>query len=356
MKNPNQKDKKAIFIKTKNIGDSIILTSAIKALPDDFKYVDIVCFSESKPIFEMNPRVRNIFTIPRDEKGFNKLLSYFYIFLKASREHYDLLAHFSIDWRGALFARFLNVDVSVAKNSIRRGSFWKKSFSLVANVALKNRPAAEQDVDLLRKVGVCNPLEAPNYQIKVSSTTKDQIKQWISKQFNNEINKNLIIIHAASKWKFKEIPIEIWCDVIDKLISEGMNVVISGSAADFGTNQAILDLCHKKPKLTKNFTLVETAALIECADLLISIDTMAIHLASALETPVIAIFGPNNEKNWAPWKVLHKIIALSENDSPSFACRPCGIDGCGSSKISNCLQAINPQLIINNALTILAHR
>ena len=45
MKNYNEKDKKAIFIKTKNIGDSIILTSAIRALPDDFKCVDIVCFS-----------------------------------------------------------------------------------------------------------------------------------------------------------------------------------------------------------------------------------------------------------------------------------------------------------------------
>ena len=356
MKNFNKKEKNAIFIKTKNIGDSIILTSAISALPEDFKYVDIVCFAESKPIFEMNPRVRNIFTIIRNEKGLKKFLGYFNVFLNVSRERYDLLIQFSIDWRGALLSRFLDVDVSVARNNIRRGVLWKKSFSLIANVALRNRPAAEQDVDLLRKVGVYNALEAPKYQITISPSIKKKVKQWISDQFNDDLNKKLIVIHAASKWKFKEMPIVTWGTVIDKLISEGMSVVISGSEDDLSMNQAIYDLCHKKPKLTKSFTICETAALIECADLLVSIDSMAIHLASAVETPVIAIFGPNNEKNWAPWKVLHKIIALSEIDSPSYACRPCGLDGCGGSKISNCLHAINPHLIINSALAILADR
>ena len=133
-----------------------------------------------------------------------------------------------------------------------------------------------------------------------------------------------------------------------------MNVVISGSIDDLHTNQKIHDLCYKKPILTENFTLTETAALLECADLLISIDSMVIHLASAISTPVIAIFGPNNEKNWAPWKVPYKVIALSEKDSPSFACRPCGFDGCGGSKISNCLQGIKSDLIVKNALAILA--
>jgi heptosyltransferase-3 len=352
MKNFDQKVKKAIFLKTKNIGDSIILTSAIKALPEDYKYVDIVCFSESKPIFEMNPRVRYIFTVSKEEKGLKKILSYFYILFKVSREQYDFLAQFSIDWRGALLARFLDINVSVAKNNIRRGSVWKKSFSVIANVAPRNRPAAEQDVDLLRKAEIYSEVEAPSYQIEVPSNIIKQVRAWILQHFNK--NEKLIVIHAASKWKFKEVSSEIWRDVIDALIRQGFGVVISGSKDDLIANQKIYDLCHKKPILTENFSLTETAALLECADLLISIDSMAIHLASAVNTPVIAIFGPNNEKNWSPWRVLHRIIALSENDSPSYACRPCGLDGCGGSKISNCLLGIKPALIINNALAILA--
>lgn len=356
MKNLNQKDKKAIFFKTKNIGDSIILTSAIRALPENYKFVDIVCFVESKPIFEMNSRVRNIFTISKEKNIPKKILNYLHIFLRASKERYDFLGQFSIDWRGALFARFLDANISVAKNNSRRGIFWKKSFTLIANVALRNRPAAEQDVDILRKAELYSELEAPGYQIKVPSNINKQLRVWISEKFHNNKGSKLIVIHAASKWKFKEISIQTWGEVINKLMNYGMNVVISGSIDDLHTNQKIQDICNKKPTLTGNFSLTETAALLECSDLLISIDSMIIHLASAINTPVIAIFGPNNEKNWAPWKVPHKIIALSEKDSPSFACRPCGYDGCGGSKISNCLQGIKSDLIVKNALAILASR
>ncbi len=42
--------KTALFLKTKNIGDSIILTSSIAALPKTFKYVDVVCLPESEPV------------------------------------------------------------------------------------------------------------------------------------------------------------------------------------------------------------------------------------------------------------------------------------------------------------------
>jgi len=51
--------KKALFLKTKHIGDSVILTSAIAALPEEFA-VDVLCFKESEPIFSMCPRVQNI--------------------------------------------------------------------------------------------------------------------------------------------------------------------------------------------------------------------------------------------------------------------------------------------------------
>ena len=72
-----KKNKTALFLKTKNIGDSIILTSAIAALPEEYEFVDVVCLPGSKEIFQMCPRVRNIFIIPRHLKGFKKWVFYF---------------------------------------------------------------------------------------------------------------------------------------------------------------------------------------------------------------------------------------------------------------------------------------
>lgn len=345
--------KSALFLKTKNIGDSIILTSSIAALPKTFKYVDVVCLPESERIFKMNPRVRDVFVIPRHLKGLQKLSAYYNLFRKLISNHYDFLAQFSVDWRGALLARLLNVDLSVAREASRRGSFWHQSFDVIAPFQ-DNRPVAQQDVDLLRVAHLYKKKEAPPYQLEVPHKNQLRIKQWLKAQ---NISKNkLIVIHASSRWKFKEIPIETWATIIDTLKSKNMYVVLSGSKDDLKTNEAIRDLCKLKPVLTNNFSLEDTAALYKIADLIVTIDSMSTHLASAMKTPVVSIFGPTNDLNWRPWKVKYEVVALSIADDPTFSCRPCGMDGCEGTKISQCLVQMSPQMILKSIESTLKNK
>ena len=341
-----------MFLKTKNIGDSIILTSAISALPKDYQYVDIVCLPESEPIFKMHPRVRHVFVIPRHLKGFSKVMAYIKFYQKITSYSYDLLAHFSNDWRGALLQRIFPAKLSVARRTHRRGQFWHQSFDILTESLDDIRPIAEQDVDLLRAVGLYGNVKAPSYLVKASINQKSKIKNWLSKH-SVVSNKKLVVIHAPSRWKFKELPIATWVNVIDKLKEKKFEVVLCGSKEDLSTNQAIYALCKMKPILTDKFSLEDTAALYSLAHLVLSIDSMSTHLASATQTPVISIFGPSNEKNWGPWGGKHRVIALTSEDAPTFACRPCGQDGCEGSKISQCLVQMNPSMIIHEALKML---
>ena len=341
-----------MFLKTKNIGDSIILTSAISALPKDYQYVDIVCLPESEPIFKMHPRVRHVFVIPRHLKSFSKVMAYIKFYQEITSYSYDLLAHFSNDWRGALLQRIFPAKLSVARKTHRRGQFWHQSFDILTESLDDIRPIAEQDVDLLRAVGLYGNVKAPSYLVKASINKKSKIKNWLSKH-SVVSNKKLVVIHAPSRWKFKELPIATWVNVIDKLKEKKFEVVLCGSKEDLLTNQAIYALCKMKPMLTNNFSLEDTAALYSLAHLVLTIDSMSTHLASATQTPVISIFGPSNEKNWGPWGGKHRVIALTSKDAPTFACRPCGQDGCEGSKISQCLVQMNPSMIIHEALKML---
>ena len=341
-----------MFLKTKNIGDSIILTSAISALPKDYQYIDIVCLPESEPIFKMHPRVRHVFVIPRHLKGFSKVMTYIKFYKEITSYSYDLLAHFSNDWRGALLQRIFPAKLSVARKTHRRGQFWHQSFDILTESLDDVRPIVEQDVDLLRAGGLYGNVKAPSYLVKASINQKSKIKNWLSKH-SVVSNKKLVVIHAPSRWKFKELPIATWVNVIDKLKEKKFEVVLCGSKDDLLTNQAIYALCKMKPILTDNFSLEDTAALYSLAHLVLTIDSMSTHLASATQTPVISIFGPSNEKNWGPWGGKHRVIALTSEDAPTFACRPCGQDGCEGSKISQCLVQMNPSMIIHEALKML---
>lgn len=314
--------------------------------------MDVVCLPHSEAIFKMNKRVRHIFVVPRDKKGLSKIFAYLNLFRRLFKEHYDLLAHFSVDWRGALLARFLDVKTSVSRHTDRRGSFWHQSFDYLAPMLDTERPMPEQDVDLLRSAYLYKKTVAPAYALVINDTHKNKVNRWLKNHDIHQKNK-LVVIHASSRWKFKEIPMTSWAKIIDSLQSQKINVVISGSRDDLKTNEIIFDLCESKPVLIKDFSLIDTAALYERADLVLTIDSMSTHLASAVKTNVVSIFGPTNEKIWGPWKGKYKVIGLSIKDDEMFACRPCGQDGCEGTKVSQCLVQLDPQMVLKQALLML---
>ena len=137
------------------------MTASIAGLPASYAFVDVICLPHSEAIFKMNKRVRHIFVIPRDKTGLNKIFSYLNLFKRLFSERYDLLAHFSVDWRGALLARLLNVDMSVSRKTGRRGYFWHQSFDFLAPELDTERPMAEQDVELLRSSNLYKKSSAP---------------------------------------------------------------------------------------------------------------------------------------------------------------------------------------------------
>lgn len=322
------------------------------ALPQSYRDVDIICLPHSEAIFKMNKRVRNIFVIPRDQFGFKKIFAYINLLRKLLTERYDLLAQFSIDWRGAFLARLLKVNISVARSTDRRGSFWHHSFDCLAPSLDALRPMAEQDVDLLRAANLYKKTIAPSYELDISHVDKKKLTNWLFKN-NIQLSDKLVVIHASSRWKYKEIPVKIWSQIVDALKREKINIVVAGSQADLKTNQLIYDGCQLKPVLTENFSLKDTATLYSLAHLVLTIDSMSTHLASAVKTPVISIFGPTNDKVWGPWKGKSKVIGLSAQDAPMFGCRPCGMDGCEGSKISQCLVQMDPQKVVDHTLVML---
>lgn len=65
------------------------------------------------------------------------------------------------------------------------------------------------------------------------------------------------------------------------------------------------------------------------------------HMAAALGTPVLVLFGPSGEKMWGPWQVQAQVVTGGCDE------RPCGRDGCDGSKISRCLVEMPPEKVVS---------
>ena len=158
-------------------------------------------------------------------------------------------------------------------------------------------------------------------------------------------------IHPTSRWLFKTWPAERMAQLIDALQTAGRRVVLTAGPAEkeIAMIARILSLCATPPvSLAGQLNLKEVASVARRAALFIGVDSAPMHIAASQGTPTVALFGPSGEIEWGPWKTVHRIVT-----SEVHPCRPCGLDGCGGSKVSECLTTLPVARVLEAARALL---
>jgi heptosyltransferase-3 len=346
--------KRVLVIKLQHLGDVLLTTpvfSVLKQLDPEMD-VDALVFSETAPMLSGNPCVDVIHEIDRSwkKKGALSLIKQEkHLLAQLKAGNYDLVINLTDRGRGAWLTRLLNPRYSVSqKYSHKRGRWWMKSFTHLYSIPYFPRHAVEIHLDALRRIGVL-PQAADK---KLSFVAGENADLAIDKLLSVHQLKPAayIVVHPTSRWMFKGWNQAGFAEVFRQLTLAGHRLVIT-SGPDEKEMAYVEALLAKQPvevvNLAGKLTLKELGALIAKASCFIGLDSVAMHMAAALDTPCVALFGPSNEKIWHPWQVRHEII--TEN----YSCRPCNLDGCGGGKISECLQAIEPHKVVkavNNLL------
>jgi len=124
--------------------------------------------------------------------------------------------------------------------------------------------------------------------------------------------------------------------------------LITWGPAERALAQSVVAASGGAATLAPATSVADLAVLMRDAALAVSGDTGPLHIAAAMGTPVVALFGPSGEKTWGPWRVAHRIVT---SDHP---CRPCGNDGCGGGKVSECLTTLPVDDVLRAAQQLLA--
>ena len=118
--------------------------------------------------------------------------------------------------------------------------------------------------------------------------------------------------------------------------------------AEAGLIEKILAKVHRPVvNLSGQLNLLELAALTARARLFIGVDSAPMHIAAAMQTPVVVLFGPSGEHEWGPWQVPNRVV------TSNHVCRPCGRDGCGGGKVSECLTTLRVDPVLEAVYDLL---
>lgn len=181
-------------------------------------------------------------------------------------------------------------------------------YDLISNWVPDRAPLDEMPHQVLRDLNLVKTIgaETKDTTIQVSITTDaiDKIQRKLRKKKSNG-KKPIILIHPGVSEVKRQYPVDRFAQIAKKLTDRSYQVIISGSAEEKGTAEKILKQDNRIISLVGECSMEEFIALVSQSSVLISNNTGPVHIASAVQTPVVVFYALTNPEH-TPWKVKHK--------------------------------------------------
>jgi 3-deoxy-D-manno-octulosonic-acid transferase/heptosyltransferase-1 len=161
----------------------------------------------------------------------------------------------------------------------------------------------------------------------------------------------LVAVNPVALWETKLWVNERFAQLADRMVHDfDVDVVFTGGPADRSTIAAIRQrMAVPSADLSGRTTLKMLAALYRKSRLLVTTDTGPMHLAAAVDTPVVALFGPTAPWRTGPFGRKHKVVRTAPACSPCFK-RRCDVHRC------RCMRDITVDQVLAAVLPMIAPR
>jgi lipopolysaccharide heptosyltransferase I len=231
---------------------------------------------------------------------------------------YDLLIDFHALLKSSLWVLLARAD---RKAGFGRGMAHSEGSYLFLNERI---PAISMEIHALeRGLILLNALGIPTtgpvvYDFPILEENEAEARRLLEAR-GWKASEPLVAIHPMTLWPTKLWENERFGQVADRLIKHGFQVAFTGSAGDREALDAICArMSHPAIRLDGLTSLKTLAAVQRLASVALITDTGPMHLAAAVETPVVALFGPTAPWRTGPYGREHVVLRVGLECSPCF--------------------------------------
>lgn len=345
---------RVLVIKLRHHGDVLLTSPVFSVLKSRFPHlqIDALVYAETAAMLQLHPAIRQVLTIDRKWKkqGFlNQVREELRLASRLYHNRYDLVVHLGPHPRGAWLRRLTRARYAAAPRRRPASWWWDTSFTHQFDWVEGNvRHTVDMHLDALRCLGIEPAQDDTRLTLEPGEEARRSVAELLLQ--HGLAPKSFIHLHPTSRWLFKCWPEAKVAELIDRLHERAESVVLTAAPdpRELAMRDRILArVARPVVDFSGQLSLKQLAALTGQAKLFIGVDSAPMHIAAAMQTPTVALFGPSGDKEWGPWQVPHRIVTMD------FACRPCGRDGCGGSKISDCLVKLPVDAVYDAASALL---
>ncbi|MGI8670787.1 MAG: glycosyltransferase family 9 protein [Aridibacter sp.] len=360
-----QNVQKVLVVRLRSIGDTVLSTPSLIALRRFLPnaQIDILLEDWVAPVLDGFGAVNNVLTISKDIKDRIKIAR------EIRKEKYDV----AFNLHGGTTATFLirasgakhrvgykNYQYSFLYNHLLTSAtdFWQKEQTHSAErqlallgfvgVPVKDRPKTQLSVteeslkSLESKLEKDFKFQISNFRKEIKDQrpkTKDQISKNQSQIANRKLK--IALFHPVAAFDTKQWATENFARIAEFLSEKGFQTVAVATKKEREILNK-LEKISKVPILTfDDLTLPEITALASQAKLFVGNDSGIAHIAAAVQTPSVVIFGSSNRDHWRPWTdAPHEIVY------EKFHCQPCAGYICKEFGEPKCILSVKTESVI----------
>lgn len=330
---------KILIIKLDAIGDVLRTTSILKPLKKKYRdsFIEWCTKGNSVNLFKNNKIVDEVITFEYDA------------LLRINAEEYDLVINLDTSKISSAIAAnakakdkvgFVLNEMGYVEATSAIAGHWLE-MSAFDDVKKANKKSYQQimyeilDLDL--------PVETPTIQISEKEKSKIAVKDFVK----NIVQDKPVIglnVGVGTKWPSKGWPLERWKELIEKIGKERYNLLLLGGPEEVEIINNLSNEFDFVLDTDCDNSLLEFAAILDLCDLIITADTLALHIATALNKKIIALFGPTSSNEI---ELYGKGIKISSGDG----CK-CYYRKYCSQEIS-CMEKITSEMVVKAIASII---
>ena len=321
------------MIQTAFLGDVILITPLIRATKELFPdaKIDVLVIPQTKEVLVNNPYIETILTF---DKRKNKIISFIKTITQLRKNKYNLAISPHSSTTTAYLMLLSGIKERLGFNR------WHAAKYLTLKVAhLENVHKTRKNLQLLSVF--TNRVFSNQTELFPDLKTVTKIENiFASLSFRK---RPVIVISPGSVWNTKRWSQSQYAELTQLLFEKKYNLIFTGSIEEQELCQEIIKTSGTEClNVAGKLSIMESAALIEKCDLMICNDSGALHIANAMETDVLAFFGPTVQSiGYFPYRKNDIVFETDVN------CRPCSSHGGKKCPLGHfrCMLEINAETV-----------
>lgn len=323
--------KRVVIIKIGAIGDVILAVPSIRAIRNNFQgaFISVLIGTESRRILKKCPYVDEVILYDRrgGDKGLRGLIKTGSLI---RRKAFDMSIDLQNNRMSHLAAWLGNVP--------ERFGYSNRKFGFLINNRLKylkiGAGPVEEQFRILKKAGINTIGASRRLEIWPDREDFSYVDKFLKDEWVAE-NQIIVGMNIGSSWKTKRWPLRSFAKLADMLAAKDIRVVVTASESEIDLAAGLAQMARTKIINAAGKTnITQLAALIKRCRVYVTGDSAPMHIASAMGTDFVALFGPTDPRRHL--EPVDKSIVIKKEVN----CAPCYKSSCGK---NTCMEKISAE-------------